>query len=85
MTLNQCIQNHCVSYLSIIAVFSLQNYFQTNATEAIHLALRINPAYATVDCVPETMHDPSVYRESLPRPFPELISHRCNRKSQFTC
>lgn len=41
----------------------------TNAIEAIHRSERISPAYS-VECLPETIHNPSVCRESLPHPSP---------------
>lgn len=85
MTLNQCIPNAHVCYLSISGSFAGKTvYFPHKCNPSNTSSLRISPAYTVEGFSRDNARSISLQRKS-PLPFAGLISHRYKHKSQFTC
>lgn len=85
LTLNQHILNVCVSYLSIIAVLSLQNCLFSDKCNWSHTSCLGD--LPSLHCRMLTSRQCMIHlsAEKVFLPFPELISQCCNYRSQFTC
>lgn len=84
LTLNQCILNLCVSYLSVIGILYCKTVCFQTCNQSYTSCLQ---GLAGLHCGMLTRDNAwsiCLQRKSS-SPFPELISHRYNHKSQFTC